>query len=60
MEHIDTLSVDLIRSLDKLYPKVLPLPGVCREKQLYQAGQRSVIDFLLQLLKESEETIYET
>jgi len=58
MEHIPSLSVDLINTLDKLYPEVLPRPGVCREKQLYAAGQRSVIAFLQQLMKEQEETIY--
>lgn len=54
MERIPALSFDLIKSLDELYPIVTPIPGVCREHQLYQSGQRSVVSFLLQLLKESE------
>lgn len=53
MEHIPTLSVDLITNLSELYPIVLPKPGVSREEELYRAGQRSVIDFLLVLLEES-------
>lgn len=54
MEHIAPLSVKLIEQLDTIYPKVLPTPGVNREVELYAAGQRSVVDFLLQLQKESE------
>lgn len=57
MEHIPLLSSDLIKSLQELYPVVLPTPVAHRETELYSAGQRSVVDFLLQLLKESEESI---
>lgn len=59
MESIPSLSASLIDSLDKLYPQVLPNPRSDRYDELYKAGQRSVVDFLLQLLKEQEGT-YET
>lgn len=55
MEHIPTLSYDLIGLLDKVYPVVLPTPETTRDYQLYHAGQRSVVDFLLTLQQEQEE-----
>lgn len=57
MEHIPALSFDLIKALDNLYPVVLPTPYRTRELELYLAGQRSVIDHLINLLKEQEENI---
>lgn len=56
MEQVPALSFDLIRSLDELYRVVLPHPSQDRGSELYLAGQRSVVDFLKQLLKESDET----
>lgn len=58
MDHIPTLSSDLILLLDYIYPKVLPHYNTSREEELYKSGQRSVIDSLIQLQKELEETKY--
>lgn len=58
MNHIPPLSYDLIDLLDTVYPVVLPSYLNKREEELYKAGQRSVIDFLIQLQKEQEESKY--
>ena len=60
MHTIKPLSADLIAELAELYPVVLPRPAtsVDREKELFAAGQRSVIDFLLDLQKEMEPTFH--
>lgn len=55
MNYIPVLSIDLINSLESIYPIVLPIPNSNRDEELYKAGQRSVIDFLLQLLKETQQ-----
>lgn len=57
MEVIPSLSTDLIKTLSEEYPIVLPNPKSQRESELYAAGQRSVVDYLLTLQAESEKDI---
>lgn len=52
--NIPTLSVDLIKVLDGLYPHRCPRPGDDPARMWMQAGKRELIDALLQTLEAQE------
>lgn len=55
MEKLPVLSVDLIRELDEEYPDRWPRLNESDREIWFKAGQRSVVDKLLALLKEAED-----
>lgn len=55
MEKLPVLSVDLIKELDKEYPDRWPRLSESEREIWFKAGQRSVVDKLLSLLKEAED-----
>lgn len=56
MDQIPTYSVDLIKELDKLYPHRYPLLTDSEREIFYKAGQRSLIDKLLSIITEEDNT----
>jgi len=54
---LPTLSEELIKRLDALYPVVQPTPGDTNDAIFYRAGQRSVVEFLLEQKRRQNETI---
>jgi hypothetical protein len=48
-------SEDLIKRLDRLYPKVNPKPSDTMEQIMFHSGKRSVVDNLLYLLDKQKE-----
>ena len=54
---LPTLSEELIKRLDALYPVVQPIPGDNNDAIFYRAGQRSVVEFLLEQKRRQNETI---
>tara|TARA_B100001093_G_scaffold407161_1_gene395753 strand:- start:3192 stop:3383 length:192 start_codon:yes stop_codon:yes gene_type:complete len=43
----------LIEDLDAVYPQYLPQPDDTIEKIMYKSGQRSVIEYLIELNKQN-------
>jgi len=57
MENLPIIPSNLLDALDKLYPDRYPDLS-CPEREVwFKAGQRSVIDFLIMVKKEQENTI---
>lgn len=52
METIPELSKDLIKELDRMYPKLTPDPYTGANKIMYDAGARSVVDMLIYKFEE--------
>ncbi len=58
MENIETLPINskmLIEKLDKAFPMRNPNVSMTEKEIFYEAGKRSIVEFLLQKLKEQEE-----
>lgn len=56
---LPALSIDLIKWLDEKYPSRPPRLSTPDREIWYEAGQRSLVDNLLQLVREQEENILE-
>lgn len=42
----------LVEKLDQVYPQITPSPSESIEQIMYRSGQRSVVDYLLNLIEE--------
>lgn len=49
--HFPAITDDLLKSLEKLYPRPCPTPGHSLDKLMYEAGQASVTDGLREIQK---------
>jgi hypothetical protein len=52
---IPLYSEDLIKELDRLYPRKTPTPDEPMERIMFQSGQRKLVDNLLYLLDKQKE-----
>jgi len=57
IRNMPNLSAELVNKLDELYPKRFPDMSWSDRQVWYRAGQRSVVDHLLQVHAEQNETI---
>jgi hypothetical protein len=58
MEEIPLIPSNLLDALDKLYPHRCPELTLDEKEVWFKAGQRSVIDFLVAVKAEQEDTVF--